>query len=93
MLIKQKARTKSSKDSTPSPDDKRTRKEADSVSSQTYEIFEALNVAENLGKEIEHVLLKLGKLDIIESLLQDMNSTIVNIKKTVSHLDTYPRLA
>ena len=87
MPVKRKARNKSSKDSTPSPDDKKTRKDSGSVLSQTdSEIFEALNMAEDLGKKIEHVLLKLGKLDIIESLLQDMFSTLANIEQTVSRL-------
>ena len=88
MPVKRKARNKSSKDSTPSPDNKKTRKDSGSVSSQTDdEIFEALNMAEDLGKKIEHVLLKLGKLDIIESHLQDMFSTLANIEQTVSRLD------
>ena len=88
MPVKRKVRAKSSKDSTPSPDDKRTRKEFDSVSSQTDdEVIEALNMAEDLGKKIEHVLLKLGKLDVIESRLQEMNSTLANIEQTVSRLD------
>ena len=74
MPVKRKVRAKSS---TPSPDDKKARKETGSVSSQTDdEIFEALNMAEDLGKKIEHVLLKLGKLDIIESRLQEINSTL-----------------
>ena len=88
MPVKRKVRAKSSKDSTPSPDDKRTRKEFDSVSSQTDdEVIEALNMAEDLGKKIEHVLLKLGKLHVIESRLQEMNSTLANIEQTVSRLD------
>ena len=54
MPVKRKVRAKSSKDSTP-PDDKWTRKEFDSVSSQTDdEVIEALNMAEDLGKKIEH---------------------------------------
>ena len=41
------------------------------------EIFEALNMAEDLGKKIEHLLLKLEKLDVIESCLrQEFNSTL-----------------
>ena len=44
-------------------------------------------MAEDLGKKIEHVLLKLGKLDVIESRLQEMNSTLANIEQTVSRLD------
>ena len=85
MPVKRKVRAKSS---TPSPDDKKSRKETGSVSSQTDdEIFEALNMAEDLGKKIEHVLLKLGKLDIIESRLQEINSTLASIERTVSRLD------
>lgn len=88
MPVKRKVRAKSSKDSTPSPDDKKTRKEGGSASSQTDdEIFEALNMAEDIGKKIEHMLLKLGKLDIIESRLQEMHSTLANIEQTVSRLD------
>ena len=44
-------------------------------------------MAEDLGKKIEHVLLKLGKLDIIESRLQEINSTLACIERTVSRLD------
>ena len=44
-------------------------------------------MAEDLGKKIGHVLLKPGKLDIIESHLQDMFSTLGNIEQTVSCLD------
>ena len=44
-------------------------------------------MAEDLGKKIEHVLLKLGKLDIIESRLQEINSTLASIERTVSRLD------
>ena len=88
MPVKRKDRAKSSKDSTPYPDDKKSREEASSVSSQTDdEIFEAFNVAEDLGEKIEHVLLTLGKLDIIESRLQDINSTLASIERTVSRLD------
>ena len=42
-------------------------------------------MAEDLAK-IEHVLLKLGKLDIIESCLQDLFSTLANIEQTVRRL-------
>ena len=88
MPVKRKVRAKSSKDSTPSPDDKKTRKEGGSASSQTDdEIFEALNMAEDIGKKIEHMLLKLGKLDIIDSRLQEMHLTLANIEQTVSRLD------
>ena len=88
MPVKWKTRNKSSKDSTPAADEKKTRTEAGCFSSQTDdEVFEALNLAEDLGKKIEHVLLKLGKLDIIESHLQDINSTLANIEQTVSRLD------
>ena len=44
-------------------------------------------MAEDLGEKIEHVLLKLGKLDIIESRLRDINSTLASIERTVSRLD------
>ena len=51
MPVKRKARTNSSKDFTPSPDDKKIKKDSSSVSSQTDdEIFEALNMAEDLGR-------------------------------------------
>ena len=45
-------------------------------------------MAEDLGKKIEHVLQKLGKLDIIESRLNEMSTTLANIEHTVSRLDS-----
>ena len=44
-------------------------------------------MAGDLGKKIKLVLSKLAKLDIMESCLQEMNSTLANIKQTVSRLD------
>ena len=91
MSANRKDRSKSSQDSTHSPDDKRTREEADrvlSTSSQTDEVFETLDMAEDLGKKIEHVLQKLGKLDIIENRLNEMNTTLASIEHTVSRLDS-----
>ena len=44
-------------------------------------------MAEDLGKKIEHVLLRLGKLDVIESRLQEINSTLSNIEPAISRLD------
>jgi len=68
--VKRKTRIKSLNDCTLSPDDKKTRTEAGSVSSQTdHKVFEALNMAEELWKKIKHMLIKLEKLDIIESRL------------------------
>jgi len=44
-------------------------------------------MAEDLWKKIKHMLLKLGKLDIIESHLWDITSTLANIEQTVSSLN------
>ena len=44
-------------------------------------------MAEDLGKKINTCLLKLGKLDIIESCLNKMNSSLANIEHTISHSD------
>ena len=54
---------------------------------ECYEVFEALNMAENLGGKIEEILRKLGKLNIIESQLNEMHAKITNIEETVSRLD------
>ena len=46
-----------------------------------------LSIWPRTSEKIEHVLLKLGKLDVIESCQQEMNSTLANIEQTVSRLD------
>ena len=63
MSTKKKDRPTSSKESTDSPDEKRTKEEAKSTytAETDDEVFEALEMAEGLGKKIETVLKKIGK--------------------------------
>ena len=64
-----------------SPDEKRSRAECD-------KIFEALDMAENLGVKIEAILKKLEKLDIIELQLNEVHAKVANIEETVGRLDS-----
>ena len=51
------------------------------------EVLLALIMAQASEKKIEHVSVKLGKLDVFESRLNDMNSALANIEHNVSRLD------
>ena len=90
MLGKRKNRSKASKDSLPSPDEKKSKDEgkAHSTASETDEVFEALEMAEGVGSKLEAVLKKLEKLDTIESRLSQMHTTLASIEENVSRLDS-----
>ena len=51
-------------------------------------MFQALEMAEGLGKKLEAVLKKLEKLDTIESRLNQMHTTLASIEENVSRLDS-----
>ena len=93
MPAKRKDRSTSSKESTHSPDEKRTKEEGRSTYTveSDDEVFEALEMAEDLGKKIESVLQelkKLEKLDVIESRLNQVYTSIASIEATVSRIDS-----
>ena len=50
-------------------------------------MFEALEMAEGVGKKFESVLKKLEKLDAIESYLSHMHTMLESIEENVSRLD------
>ena len=64
-----------------SPQEKRSRGESD-------KIFEALDMAENLGVKIEAILKKLEKLDVIELQLKEVHAKVASIEDSVSRLDS-----
>ena len=51
-------------------------------------MFQALEMAEGLGRQLEAVLKKLEKLDTIESRLNQMHTTLASIEENVSRLDS-----
>ena len=59
-----------------------------STASETDEVFEALEMAEDVGSKLEAVLKKLEKLDTIESRLSQMHTTLASIEENVSRLDS-----
>ena len=69
------------KESKKSPDENRSRAECN-------KIFEALDMAENLGAKVEAILKKHEKLDVIELQLKEVCMNVGNIKETVSRLDS-----
>ena len=81
-----KDRPTSSKESTDSPDEKRTKEGAKSTYTAEIdnEVFEALG----LGKKIEIVLKKLEKLDVIESCLNQVYTSIASIEATICRIDS-----
>ena len=88
MLGKRKNRSNASKDSLPSPDEKKLKDKgkAHSTAAETDEVFEALEMAEGLGSKLEAALKKLEKLDTIESRLRQMHTTLASIEENVSRL-------
>ena len=64
-----------------SPDEKRSRGERD-------QMFEALDMAENLGVKIEAILKKLEKLDVIELQLKGVHAKVATVEDSVSRLDS-----
>ena len=50
-------------------------------------MFEALEMAEGVGRKFESVLKKLEKLDAIESCLSHMHTMLESIEENVSRLD------
>ncbi|XP_068675386.1 myosin heavy chain, muscle-like [Montipora foliosa] len=88
---KRKNRSKGSKDSLPSPDEKKSKDEAakaHSTASETDEVFQASEMAEGLEKKLEAVLKKLEELDTIESRLNQMHTTLASIEENVGRLDS-----
>ena len=60
---------------------------ANSTTSETDEVFQALETAERVGSKLEAVLKKLEKLDTIESCLSQMYTSIASIEENVTRLD------
>jgi len=69
------------KPSQKSPGEKRSTAEGD-------KIFEALDMAENLGVKVEAILKKLEKLYVIEHQLKEVHVKVANIEASVSKLDS-----
>ena len=67
------------KESKKSPDKKRSIPECD-------KIFEALDMAENLGVKVEAILKKLEKLDVTKLQLNEVYMKVANIEERVSRL-------
>ena len=90
MLGKRKNQSKASKDSLPSPDEKKSRDKvkAHLTASETDKVLEVLEMAEGEGTKLEAVLKKLEKLDTIESRLSKMHTTQASIEENVSKLDS-----
>ena len=90
MLGKRKNRSKASKDSLPSTDEKKSRDKvkAHLTASETDKVLEALEMAEGVGTKLEAVLKKLEKLDTTESCLSQMHTTLAIIEENVSRLDS-----
>ena len=60
------------------PEEKRSK------NSETDEVFEALEMAEDVGLKLQRVLDKLEKLDKIEAHLSVVSASLVSIEKKVS---------
>ena len=63
------------------PEEKRSK------NSETDEVFEALEMAEDVGLKLQRVLDKLEKLDKIEAHLSEVSASLASIEEKVSRLD------
>ena len=60
-----------------STDEKQSRRESD-------KIFEALDMAKNLGVKIEAILIKLVKLDVLDLQLKEVHAKVASIEDSVN---------
>ncbi|CAH3131851.1 unnamed protein product, partial [Porites lobata] len=82
MSSKRKGRSSAaSQSSNHHPEEKRSK------NSETDEVFEALEMAEDVGLKLQRVLDKLEKLDKIEAHLSVVSASLVSIEEKVSRLD------
>ena len=82
MSSKRKGRSSAaSQSSNQSPEEKRSK------NSDTDEVFEALEMAEDVGLKLQRVLNKLEKLDKIEAHLSEVSAGLASIDEKVSRLD------
>ena len=82
MSSKRKGRSSAaSQSSNQSPEEKRSKY------SETDEVFEALEMAEDIGLKLQRVLNKLEKLDKIEAHLSEVSASLASIEEKVSRLD------
>ncbi|CAH3148698.1 unnamed protein product, partial [Porites evermanni] len=82
MSSKRKGRSSAaSQSSNQSPEEKRSK------NSDTDEVFEALEMAEDVGLKLQRVLNKLEKLDKIEAHLSEVSASLASIEEKVSRLN------
>ena len=70
------------------PDFKRVRNQSGSVSEVEDEVIEALNMAERLGGQLDHILEKLEKLDAIDSKLTAIDNRMSTMELNINELTT-----
>ena len=86
---KRKGRPKTVGDSSTSPEDKKSKQAfgEEYSNNEDDEVLKALSVAADLGKKLDEVLERLSKLDVIESRLNNLYTTMANIEGAISSLD------
>lgn len=91
MSSERKTRPGSSTDSSKSREERRTREGSNNkkeiLDSEKPEVFHESTMANDLSKKVDQILLKLQKLDNIESRFNDLISTVSSIEETMARLD------
>ena len=89
MFGKRKDRPKTVGDSSTSPEDKKSRQtfREEYSNNEDDEALKAPSMAADLGKKLDEVLERLSKLDVIESRLNNLYTTMANIEGAISSLD------
>ena len=84
MSSKRKGRSNAaSQSSNQSPEEKRSKNR------DTDEVFETLEMAEDVGLKLQRVLDELEKLDKIEAHLSEVSGSLASIEEKVSRLDEH----
>lgn len=86
---KRKDRPKTVGDYSTSPEDKKSRQtfREEYSNNEDDEALKAPSMAADLGKKLDEVLERLFKLDVIESRLNNLYTTMANIEGAISSLD------
>ena len=83
-IMSAKRKTRSS---TSSPEEKRARDKSEEADESTDAVLDALSMVEDMGDNLDRILKRLEKLDIIERCLDNVYTTMASIEESISKLN------
>ena len=86
---KRKARNSSGNNSVSSPEDKRIRDGSESLESQSEdEVLLALNMSQSLSEQLNYIMTKVSKLDVITDKLSTIEQKMITLEDSVRTVST-----